>query len=42
MTDLTFADSVVIARPPRAVYDLVADISRMGELEPGVPGLLVG
>jgi uncharacterized protein YndB with AHSA1/START domain len=34
MTHLTFADSVVIARPPRAVYDLVTDISRMGDWSP--------
>ncbi len=34
MDDLTFSDSIVIARPPDAVYDMVVDIGRMGEWSP--------
>lgn len=34
MSDLEFSDSVVIARPPRAVYDLVSDVTRTGEWSP--------
>jgi hypothetical protein len=34
MSDLTYSDSVVIARKPEDVYDMVADITRMGEWSP--------
>jgi Polyketide cyclase / dehydrase and lipid transport len=34
MSNPTFSDSVVIARPPEAVYDIVADVTRMGEFSP--------
>jgi Polyketide cyclase / dehydrase and lipid transport len=34
MSNLTFADSVVVARPVRAVYDLVSDITGMGKWSP--------
>jgi Polyketide cyclase / dehydrase and lipid transport len=34
MTPRTHSDSIVVARPPREVYELVADITRMGEYSP--------
>jgi Polyketide cyclase / dehydrase and lipid transport len=34
MTSLSYSESIVIARPPEAVYDLVSDITRMGEWSP--------
>ncbi len=34
MTNRTFSDSVVVARSPEDVYDLVCDITRMGEWSP--------
>ncbi len=34
MPDLTFYASVVIDAPPEVVYDLVADVTRMGEWSP--------
>lgn len=33
-TPHTHSDSIVIARPPHEVYELVADITRMGEYSP--------
>ena len=34
MTPRTHSDSIVVARPPDEVYELVADITRMGEYSP--------
>jgi hypothetical protein len=34
MTPRTHSDSVVVSRPPAEVYELVADITRMGEYSP--------
>lgn len=34
MPQLSFSDSVVVSRPPEALYDLVADVTRMGEWSP--------
>lgn len=34
MTDLTHSESVVVAASPEAVYDLVSDITRVGEWSP--------
>jgi hypothetical protein len=34
MTPRTHSDSIVVARPPQEVYELVADITRMGEYSP--------
>lgn len=34
MSDLTYQDSIVVARPPEELYDLVSDITRMGEWSP--------
>ena len=34
MPDLTHAESIVIARSPEDVYDLVADVTRTGEWSP--------
>ena len=34
MTPRTHSDSLVVGRPPREVYDLVADVTRMGEYSP--------
>ena len=34
MSNLTFSDSIVIARSPESVYDLVCDVTRMGEWSP--------
>ncbi|WP_091116297.1 SRPBCC family protein [Geodermatophilus dictyosporus] len=32
--DRTFSDSIVVAAPPEAVYDLVSDVTRTGEWSP--------
>ena len=34
MTDLTFSDSVHVARSAEDLYDMVADVTRMGEWSP--------
>jgi hypothetical protein len=34
MSDLSHRESIVIAAPPEAVYDLVADVTRTGEWSP--------
>jgi hypothetical protein len=34
MTKLSHAESIVIARTPEDVYDMVADVTRMGEWSP--------
>ncbi len=34
MTPRTHSDAIVVARPPHEVYELVADITRMGEYSP--------
>ncbi len=34
MSDLTHAESIVIAAAPEAVYDLVSDVTRTGEWSP--------
>lgn len=34
MSDLTHAESIVIAAPPEAVYDLISDVPRTGEWSP--------
>jgi len=34
MDALTHSDSIVIARPPEEVYDMVSDVTRMGEWSP--------
>lgn len=34
MSDLTHADSIVINRSPEDLYDMVSDITRMGEWSP--------
>jgi hypothetical protein len=34
MTPRTHSDSLVVGRPPHEVYDLVADVTRMGEYSP--------
>ena len=34
MSNLTYAESIVIARPPETVYELVADVPRTGEWSP--------
>jgi Polyketide cyclase / dehydrase and lipid transport len=34
MASLTYSDSVVIARSPEDLYDMVADVTRMGEWSP--------
>jgi polyketide cyclase/dehydrase/lipid transport protein len=33
-TPLTYADSIVIARSPADLYDMVSDVTRMGEWSP--------
>ena len=51
MSDYTFSDSVIVERSPGEVYDMVSDITRMGEWSPvcrgcswdeGVAGPAVG
>ena len=34
MTNLKFSDSVEVARSPEVLYDMVADVTRMGEWSP--------
>lgn len=34
MDDLSFEDSVVVARSPEDLYDMVSDVTRMGEWSP--------
>ncbi len=34
MTELSRTESILIARPPEDVYDMVADVTRMGEWSP--------
>ena len=34
MTELSYAESVIVACPPDTVYDMVADVTRMGEWSP--------
>jgi len=34
MTEWTFSDSIIVARTPEELYDLVSDITRMGEWSP--------
>ena len=34
MTSLEYAESIVVACSPQALYDLVSDVSRMGEWSP--------
>jgi hypothetical protein len=34
MSTLRFSDSIVIAQPPATVYDMVSDVTRMGEWSP--------
>ena len=34
MSDLSYAESVVVACPPDTLYDLVSDVTRMGEWSP--------
>lgn len=34
MSEFTTADSIVVAAPPQAVYELVADVTRIGEFSP--------
>lgn len=34
MPTLHYSDSIVIARPPRVLYDMVCDVTRMGEWSP--------
>jgi hypothetical protein len=34
MTSLHYSESVVVARSPEALYDMVSDVTRMGEWSP--------
>src|SRR5260370_42501906 len=34
MSSLEYSESIVIARPPEVLYDMVADVTRMGEWSP--------
>jgi len=34
MSNLSYSESIVIARSPEALYDMVADVARMGEWSP--------
>jgi Polyketide cyclase / dehydrase and lipid transport len=34
MANLSYSESIVIARPPEALYELVSDVTRMGEWSP--------
>lgn len=34
MSDLSFSQSIVVARSPQSVYDMVSDVTRIGEWSP--------
>jgi len=34
MSELSYAESVVVACPPEALYDMISDVTRMGEWSP--------
>jgi hypothetical protein len=34
MTDLRYAESIFVARSPEILYDMISDVSRMGEWSP--------
>jgi ribosome-associated toxin RatA of RatAB toxin-antitoxin module len=34
MTELTYADSIVVSCSPETLYDMVSDVTRMGEWSP--------
>jgi Polyketide cyclase / dehydrase and lipid transport len=34
MSDLSYAESVVVACPPGTLYDMISDVTRMGEWSP--------
>lgn len=34
MTDLRYSDSILVARPPEVLYEMVSDVTRMGEWSP--------
>jgi hypothetical protein len=34
MSNLRYSESIVVARPPEALYDMVSDVTRMGEWSP--------
>jgi hypothetical protein len=34
VTELTFSDSIVIAQPPEVLYEMISDVTRMGEWSP--------
>ncbi len=34
MSDLSYAESVVVACPPETLYDMISDVTRMGERSP--------
>ena len=38
MSDLTYSESVVVAASPESLYDLVSDVSRVGEWSPECKG----
>ena len=40
MPSLSYAESVVIARSPEALYDMVSDVTRMGEWSPVCRGAI--
>ena len=42
MDTLRFSESIVVARSPEFLYDMISDVTRMGRVEPGLHGLLVG
>ncbi|MEX2289247.1 MAG: SRPBCC family protein [Mycobacteriales bacterium] len=34
MTDLRYSESIFVARPPEVVYEMISDVTRMGEWSP--------
>jgi hypothetical protein len=34
MTELTYSESIFVARPPAELWDMIADVTRMGEWSP--------
>ncbi len=42
LRELQVSRTVVVAAPPEQVYDLIADVTRVGELSPVCKGGLVG
>lgn len=39
--DLRYSQSIFVVRSPEALYDMISDVTRMGEWSPNLQGVLV-